>query len=78
MVQPPSATSSEEGLTVKQRHASSPMSPPTNESSPPYKGPVFFPGTSNQQPSLNPFFQNNARPFLPNFKMQEGYQTSQR
>eukprot|EP00090_Calanus_glacialis_P001517 TRINITY_DN11088_c0_g1_i1.p1 TRINITY_DN11088_c0_g1~~TRINITY_DN11088_c0_g1_i1.p1 ORF type:complete len:725 (-),score=121.67 TRINITY_DN11088_c0_g1_i1:197-2371(-) len=78
-----SAPSSEEGITVKQRHASSPMSPPVNESSPlstssPYKAsPVFFPGVSDQQPSPNPFFQNHPRPFLPNFGMPEGCQTSQ-
>eukprot|EP00092_Neocalanus_flemingeri_P000134 GFUD01000140.1.p1 GENE.GFUD01000140.1~~GFUD01000140.1.p1 ORF type:complete len:729 (-),score=108.39 GFUD01000140.1:177-2363(-) len=78
-----SVASSEEGITVKQRHASSPMSPPINESSPlsaspPYKAQsVFFPGVSNQQPPPNPFFQNNARPFLPNFGIPEGCQTSQ-
>merc|ERR1719483_252304 len=80
--QPPSAPSSEEGLTVKQRHASSPMSPPANESSPhsmspPYKAPLFFPGMPNHHQPQNPFFPNNARPFLPNFGIQEGYQASQ-
>lgn len=78
-----SVPSSEEGFSVKQRHASSPMSPPVNESSPlsaspSYKPPsVFFPGVPNQQPTHNPFFQNNPRPFLPNFGMPEGCQSSQ-
>jgi len=78
-----STPSSEEGITVKQRHASSPMSPPVNESSPlstssPYKNPsVFFPGVSDQQASHNPLFQNHPRPFLPNFGP-EGFEASQR
>jgi len=77
-----SAQSSEEGITVKQRHASSPMSPPVNESSPisassPYKTPpIFFPGVSGQQHN-NPLFQNHPGTFLPNFGS-EGYETSQR
>jgi len=77
-----SAQSSEEGITVKQRHASSPMSPPVNESSPlsgssPYKTPsVFFPGVSGQQPN-NPLFQNHPGAFLQNFGS-DSYETSQR
>jgi len=76
-----SSPNPDESIAVKQRHPSSPMSSSLNEStlssSSPYKGSsVFFPGVPDQLPN-NPFFQNNPRPFVPNFGMAQGGQTSQ-
>jgi len=70
---------SEESITIKQRHASSPMSPPDEESSP------FstFSSHETQQTGVSPpqtssnIFYNNAKSFLPGFGMHERGQTPQ-